>query len=76
MHLDVPHAHQLALIDADLTTPVGLQNAIAAAKVLQRAMNAEIRPGIKIQRNDREKYDMSFFRLRKDAWCPRTTTPV
>ena len=45
LRLDVPHNHQLVLVDADLTTPTGLHNAIAAARVLQRAMGAEIRPG-------------------------------
>jgi len=43
--LDVPHAQQLTLNNADLNSPVGLQNAIVAAKVLQRAMNAELKPG-------------------------------
>ena len=45
LQLDVPHSHQLVLVDADLMTPTGLQSAIAAARVLQRAMGAETRPG-------------------------------
>nr|CAG4643786.1 EOG090X02H9 [Lepidurus arcticus] len=44
--LDMPHQHQMALIDADLTNPVGLQNATAAAQALQRVMNAELSPGL------------------------------
>jgi len=46
--LDVPHPLQLTLNNADLNSPTGLQNAIVAAKVLQRAMNAELKPGINI----------------------------
>lgn len=40
--LDLPHVHQVALTDTDLTTPVGLAAAIAAGKALQTAMNCDI----------------------------------
>ena len=35
----------MTLNNPDLNSPTGLQNAIAAAKALQRAMNAELKPG-------------------------------
>lgn len=38
--------HQAALVDADLTSPNGLRDAIAAAKELQAVMNAEIHPAL------------------------------
>ena len=38
--------HQNALIEADLTTPTGLKEAIAAGKALIAAMNAEIHPAL------------------------------
>lgn len=44
--LDLQHKHQVALVDADLTSPQGLQNAIAAGKALLAAMNAEIQPAL------------------------------
>lgn len=44
--LDLPHKHQMALIDSDLTSPQGLQNAVAAGKALLAAMNAEIHPAL------------------------------
>lgn len=44
--LDLPHAHQMALTDTDLTTPQGLATAIAAAKALQTAMNCDIDPAL------------------------------
>lgn len=43
--LDIPHAQQVTLNNPDLNSPTGLQNAILAAKSLQRAMNAELKPG-------------------------------
>jgi uncharacterized protein YaaN involved in tellurite resistance len=36
----------MALIDSDLTSPQGLQNAVAAGKALLAAMNAEIHPAL------------------------------
>ncbi|KAK7605519.1 hypothetical protein V9T40_007377 [Parthenolecanium corni] len=44
--LELAPKHQAALIDADLTTPHGLKDAIAAAKELQAVMNAEIHPAL------------------------------
>lgn len=40
--LDLPHSHQMALAETDLTTPYGLAAAIAAGKALQTAMNCDI----------------------------------
>lgn len=40
--LDLPYIHQVALTDTDLTTPKGLEIAIAAGKALQTAMNCDI----------------------------------
>lgn len=50
-HLDIPHSQQVTLNNPDLNSPTGLQNAIIAAKSLQRAMNAELKPGTCIFRN-------------------------
>jgi hypothetical protein len=36
----------MALIDSDLTSAQGLQNAVAAGKALLAAMNAEIHPAL------------------------------
>ncbi|XP_067000465.2 exocyst complex component 1 isoform X2 [Anabrus simplex] len=64
--LDLPHVHQTALVDADLTSPQGLQNAIAAGKALLAAMNAEIHPAlvrlaaVQEQRKRFEKWKMKF----------------
>ncbi|KAJ9582030.1 hypothetical protein L9F63_003613 [Diploptera punctata] len=44
--LDLPHKHQSALVDADLTSAQGLQDAVAAGKALLAAMNAEIHPAL------------------------------
>nr|XP_018898430.1 PREDICTED: exocyst complex component 1 isoform X2 [Bemisia tabaci] len=44
--LELPSKHQIALTDADLTSPQSLQDAIAAAKALQKVMNAKIHPGL------------------------------
>lgn len=44
--MELAPKHQAALIDADLTTPHGLKDAIAAAKELQAVMNAEIHPAL------------------------------
>lgn len=43
--LDIPHNQQVTLNNPDLTSPTGLQNAIQAAKSLQRALNADLKPG-------------------------------
>lgn len=40
--LDLPHTHQIALTETDLTTPQGLAAAIAAGRALQTAMNCDI----------------------------------
>lgn len=40
--LDLPHVHQIALTDTDLTSSVGLAAAVAAGKALQNAMNNDI----------------------------------
>lgn len=40
--LDLPHLHQMALAETDLTTPHGLAAAIAAGKALQTSMNCDI----------------------------------
>ncbi|XP_039288046.1 exocyst complex component 1-like isoform X3 [Nilaparvata lugens] len=44
--LELPSKHQMALVDADLTNPAGLQQAIEAGKALQAVMNAEIHPAL------------------------------
>lgn len=46
MQLDLPLIHQQTLADADLTSSVGLEAAIAAGKALQNAMNSEIHPAL------------------------------
>ncbi|KAK7871620.1 hypothetical protein R5R35_001807 [Gryllus longicercus] len=64
--LDLPHKHQMALIDADLTSAQGLQSAIAAGKALMAAMNAEIHPAlvrlaaVQEQRKRFEKWKTKF----------------
>ncbi|XP_049783051.1 exocyst complex component 1 [Schistocerca cancellata] len=64
--LDLPHKHQSSLVDADLTSPQGLQNAIAAGKALLAAMNAEIHPAlvrlasVQEQRKRFEKWKAKF----------------
>lgn len=64
--LDVPHAQQVTLNNADLNSPTGLQNAIVAAKALQRAMSAELKPGlekmtaVQDQRRQLEKWRSKF----------------
>lgn len=44
--LELSSKHQIALIDADLTNPNALREAIVAAKELQAVMNAEIHPAL------------------------------
>lgn len=44
--LDLPHSHQLALTDTDLTSMRGLQAAKDAGKALQNAMNSDIDPAL------------------------------
>ncbi|KAK6637036.1 hypothetical protein RUM43_010710 [Polyplax serrata] len=44
--LDLSQKHQNALIEADLTSPSGLKEAISAGKALIAAMNAEIHPAL------------------------------
>lgn len=59
----------MALTDADLTTPNGLQDAIAAAKELQAVMNAQIHPAlvrlkaIQEQRKRFEKWKTKFSQI-------------
>lgn len=59
----------MALTDADLTTPTGLQDAIAAAKELQAVMNAQIHPAlvrlkaIQEQRKRFEKWKAKFSQI-------------
>ena len=43
--LDLPHIHQIALTESDLTGK-GLEAAIAAGKALQNAMNSDIDPAL------------------------------
>ncbi|XP_065092557.1 exocyst complex component 1 [Ochlerotatus camptorhynchus] len=63
--LDLPHVHQLALSDTDLT-PKGLPAAIAAGKALQTAMNSDIDPAllrltaVQDQRKRFEKWKAKF----------------
>ncbi|XP_041780962.1 exocyst complex component 1 [Anopheles merus] len=63
--LDLPHVHQLALTDTDLT-PKGLPAAIAAGKALQMAMNSDIDPAllrltaVQDQRKRFEKWKAKF----------------
>lgn len=65
MQLDLPHTHQLALTDTDLT-PKGLSAAIAAGKALQMAMNSDIDPtllqltAVQDQRKRFEKWKAKF----------------
>ncbi|RZF37975.1 hypothetical protein LSTR_LSTR005475 [Laodelphax striatellus] len=44
--LELPSKYQVALVDADLTSAQGLQQAIEAGKALQAVMNAEIHPDL------------------------------
>lgn len=44
--LDVPHVHQLALTETDLTSMKGLQLAKDASKALQNAINTDIDPAL------------------------------
>uniref|UniRef100_A0A0K8SIQ1 Exocyst complex component Sec3 PIP2-binding N-terminal domain-containing protein n=2 Tax=Lygus hesperus TaxID=30085 RepID=A0A0K8SIQ1_LYGHE len=46
VELELDSKHQVSLVDADLTTPQGLKEAIEAGKALQRVMNAEIHPAL------------------------------
>ncbi|XP_055534172.1 exocyst complex component 1 [Wyeomyia smithii] len=63
--LDLPHVHQLALTDTDLT-PKGLPAAIAAGKALQNSMNSDISPAllrltaVQDQRKRFEKWKAKF----------------
>ena len=70
VQLDVPHALQGVLNDADLTTTSGLQNAIAASKVLQRAMSAELVPGLEKMTGVQEQ------RRRFDKWRAKFSQTV
>lgn len=64
--LDLPHAHQLALTDTDLTCVTGLEAAIAAGKALQTCMNCDIDPAllrltaVQDQRKRFEKWKAKF----------------
>lgn len=66
IQLDLPHVHQVALADTDLTTPHGLQAAAAAGKALQTAMNSDIDAGllrltaVQDQRKRFEKWKAKF----------------
>lgn len=42
--LDLPHSHQMALLDGDLTSPAKVVECCNAASALLRAMNAKIHP--------------------------------
>lgn len=44
--MELPKKHQEALLNADLTTKEGLEDAVAAGKALQAVMNAEIHPAL------------------------------
>ncbi|XP_014282653.1 exocyst complex component 1 [Halyomorpha halys] len=46
LELELDSKHQVALVDADLTTAQGLKEAINAGKALQAVMNAEIHPAL------------------------------
>ncbi|BES93772.1 exocyst complex component sec3 [Nesidiocoris tenuis] len=46
VELELDSKHQVSLVDADLTTPQGLREAIEAGQALQRVMNAEIHPAL------------------------------
>lgn len=65
VQLDLPHVHQLALTEPDLT-PKGLPAAIAAGKALQNAMNSDIDPAllrltaVQDQRKRFEKWKAKF----------------
>lgn len=64
--LDLPHAHQVALTETDLTSLQGLQAAAAAGKALQTAMNSDIDAGllrltaVQDQRKRFEKWKAKF----------------
>lgn len=64
--LDLPHQHQMALTDTDLTTLQGLHAAAAAGKALQTAMNSDIDAGllrltaVQDQRKRFEKWKAKF----------------
>lgn len=64
--LDLPHVHQVALTDTDLTTAAGLAAAKAAGKALQNAMNSDIDPAllrltaVQDQRKRFEKWKAKF----------------
>lgn len=64
--LDLPHAHQNALTETDLTSAKGLQSAILAGKALQNAMNSDIDPSllrltaVQDQRKRFEKWKAKF----------------
>ncbi|KAL1138810.1 hypothetical protein AAG570_008872 [Ranatra chinensis] len=46
VELEMDNKHQRSLVDADLTNPQGLKDAIEAGKALQAVMNAEIHPAL------------------------------
>lgn len=64
--LDLPHVHQVALTDTDLTTATGLAAAKAAGKALQNSMNSDIDPAllrltaVQDQRKRFEKWKAKF----------------
>lgn len=64
--LDLPYQHQKALTEPDLTSQVGLDEAVAAAKALQTCVNADIDSDLKNlaavqdQRKRMDKWKMKF----------------
>lgn len=64
--LDLPYLHQKALTEPDLTSQVGLDAAVAAAKALQTCVNADIDSDLKNlaavqdQRKRMDKWKMKF----------------
>lgn len=64
--LDLRYEHQVALTETDLTTPQGLNAALAAGKALQAAMNCDIDAGlvrlaaVQDQRKRFEKWKAKF----------------
>lgn len=66
IQLDLPHVHQNALTNTDLTNPSDLAAAIAAGRALQNAMNSDINPAllpltaIQDQRKRFEKWKAKF----------------
>ncbi|KAL1429405.1 hypothetical protein MTO96_002454 [Rhipicephalus appendiculatus] len=44
--LDLPHAHQVALLNGDLSSQDGIRACTAAARALEEACSAQTRPGL------------------------------